>query len=78
MCLHGTSGKHLPVIRGRMSTIGARASLVNDLRTTQSPCTLTHITNTRISKLVHITKVLVCVSSRLCLHIADAVTSSDV
>lgn len=48
-----------------MSTIGAQASLVNDLRTTHSPRTLTEITNTHISERTHITKV-VFTSLRFC------------
>lgn len=51
-----------------MSTIGAQASLVNDLRTTHSPCALTEITNTHIFKLTHITKVVLRHCSSVCTY----------
>lgn len=46
VCLHGTSGKHLPLIREEW----AQAPLVNDLRTTHFACTRTVSNSLRLSK----------------------------
>lgn len=51
-----------------MSTIGAQASLVNDLRTAHTPRTLTEITNTHIFKLTHITNVVLHHCSSVCTY----------